>query len=70
MMHQLMLVFLMIVFSLAYSQVEPDDLQASRLIGKSVSYQLLFYRVLRKLNFRLDVLLCRRVLFRESAHKT
>lgn len=40
--HQLILVFLMIAFSIAYSQVEPDDLQASRLIGK-VSYQLTFY---------------------------
>jgi solute carrier family 50 (sugar transporter) len=32
--HQLVLVILMITFSVGYSKVEPDDSQASRLIGK------------------------------------
>lgn len=32
--HQLMLVILMITFALAYSKIEPNDLQASRLIGE------------------------------------
>lgn len=36
--HQLILVILMIAFSVAYSQFEPDNLQASRLIGIT-SYQ-------------------------------
>lgn len=36
--HQLMLVFLMIAFTLAYSKVEPNDLQASRLIGESSKF--------------------------------
>lgn len=32
--HQLLLVLLMISFAIAYSKVEPDDLQASKLIGE------------------------------------
>lgn len=44
--HQLLLVFLMMLFSLAYSKVEPDDLLASRLIGKRflLSLGLTLYR--------------------------
>lgn len=32
--HQLLLVLLMISFAIAYSKVEPNDLQASKLIGE------------------------------------
>lgn len=41
--HQLLLVFLMITFSIVYSKFEPDDLQASRLIGNFLSQLFLSF---------------------------
>lgn len=67
--HQLLLVILMITFSIVYSKVEPNDLEASRLIGKAAvvySYRHLCHYC----RFRLIVLLSWRFLLRQSAHKT
>jgi hypothetical protein len=53
--HQLMLVILMITFTLAYSKLEPNDLQASRLIGKAQKTPL-SVKVNRNFCFRLTLL--------------
>lgn len=67
--HQLLLVLLMIAFAVAYSKVEPDDLQASKLIGEK-SYHTIFYRLVSSIpHFRLALLLRWRFLLRQSADK-
>lgn len=45
--HQLLLVILMITFSIVYSKFEPDDVQASRLIGNFFSLVVLSFNHVR-----------------------
>lgn len=73
--HQLLLVFVMITFSLAYSKVEPDDIQASRLIGTTVSFisfakVLQFsYRQFGKFHLRFTLLLRWRIFLRQPINQ-
>ena len=55
--HQLLLVVLMITFAITYSKFEPNDLQASRLIGKPSSYHT-FFIAIHKFSYISGLLCC------------
>lgn len=67
MMHQLMLVLLMIAFAIAYSQVEPNDREASKLIGEMILIFNMNADLTSNIHSRSALLLCWRFLFCKSA---